>query len=64
VCYKAENASNKKGGRSEWPVADTALTLKETGYVTKDQKRLLFRKKLADYRKANPDAEAVSSIQK
>ena len=42
------------------PVPDTALTLEETGYVTKDKKRLLFRKILADYRRANPDAETVS----
>lgn len=42
------------------PVPDTALTLEETGYVTKDKKRLLFRKILADFKKANPEAETIS----
>ena len=41
-------------------VPDTALTLEETGYVTKDKKRLLFKKILADYRRANPAAETIS----
>lgn len=42
------------------PVPDTALTLEETGYVTKDKKRLLFRKILADFKRANPEAETIS----
>jgi hypothetical protein len=41
-------------------VPDTALTLEETGYVTKSKKRILFKKILADYSRANPVAETIS----
>lgn len=41
-------------------VPDTALTLEETNYVTKDKKELLFRKILSDFKRANPEAETIS----
>ena len=40
-------------------VPDTALTLEETNYVTKDKKELLFVKILRDYKRANPDAKTI-----
>jgi len=41
-------------------VPDTALTLEETKYVTKDKKELLFKKILSDFKRANPAAKTIS----